>query len=338
MHPCIPWNPWFIGGYSLEAWEPFAAAAVAPAVVWLLWRAQTVSVDLLRRSMLVLTRHWDQSWMYAIVSWFGTFLHEVSHATVLLLSGHGLKEFRAGVEEGHVTPGRMKGGVGMLFFLAAALAPLYIPPALALLAIFLVLHAAPVQFTVGGPGLAGVWSAVEPILVQLPLRLLRLLAGLDLADWRHLAVLAAVLLGAPGSRPSHVKSRFHSQGDGGDVAALRRHIRHHPLPFIAFILLVFAAAFAAPLYPPAYWDPLEAVWSVAVTGVTLALFGALLWGLVGLGGRTWAALAWLGPAAFAAVEILGRTALHVTLEQLNGLAAAAWLAVAVVLMLALPRR
>ena len=59
----------------MPAWEPFAAAAVGPAAVWVLWRLQTVSVDLLRTRMLVLTRHWDQALLYAIVSWFGTFLH-----------------------------------------------------------------------------------------------------------------------------------------------------------------------------------------------------------------------------------------------------------------------
>ncbi|MHB1262191.1 MAG: hypothetical protein ACYC2H_10815 [Thermoplasmatota archaeon] len=323
----------------MASWEPFAAAAVAPVVVWVLWRLQTVSVDILRRALLVLTRHWDQAWMYAIVSWFGTFLHEVSHATVLLLSGHGLKEFRAGVEEGHVLPSRMRGGVGMLFFLAAALAPLYIPPLLALLALYLVLGVAPIPFTVGGEGLEGVWDAVRPVLVELPKELALAIAGLDLADWRHAVVLAIVLLGAPGSRPSHVKSRFHAKGDGGDVAALRRHIRHHPLVFIVFLALVFGAYFAARRLPEAYWYPLEAVWAVAAAGIVLALFGALFWGLVGLDGRASALVAWLGPTTFVLVQVAGRAMdWPVTILQLNGLAVLAWAVVAVALALVLPRR
>jgi hypothetical protein len=323
----------------MAAWEPFAAAAVAPVVVWVLWRLQTVSVDVLRRALLVLTRHWDQAWMYAIVSWFGTFLHEVSHATVLLLSGHGLKEFRAGVEEGHVLPSRMRGGVGMLFFLAAALAPLYVPPLLALLTIYLVLGVAPIPFTVGGEGFEGVWDAVRPVLVDLPQELGLAIAGLDLADWRHALVLAVVLLGAPGSRPSHIKSRFHSKGDGGDVAALRRHIRHHPLPFILFLAVVFGAYFAAQWLPEAYWYPLEAVWAVAVAGIVLALFGVLFWGLVGLGGRASALVAWLGPATFVLVQVGGRLMQWpVSILQLNGIAVAAWAVVALVLAAVLPRR
>src|SRR5688500_11532759 len=323
----------------MPAWEPFAAAAVGPAAVWVLWRLQTVSVDVLRTRLLVLTRHWDQAWLYAIVSWFGTFLHEVSHATVLLLSGHGLKEFRAGVEEGHVLPGRMRGGAGVLFFLAAALAPLYIPPLLALLAGYLVLGVAPIPFQVGGEGLRGVWQAVRPVLVELPQELALAIAGLDLADWRHAVVLAVVLLGAPGSRPSHVKSRFHSKGDGGDVATLRRHIRHHPLPFILFLAVVFGAYFAAQWLPEAYWYPLEAVWAVAVAGIVLALFGALFWGLVGLDGRASSLVAWLGPTTFVLVQVAGRAmAWPVTVLQVNGIAVLAWAAVALSLALVLPRR
>jgi hypothetical protein len=323
----------------MEPWEPFAAAAVAPAVVWVLWRVQTAGVDALRRVLLVLTRRWDTAWVYAIVSWFGTFLHEVSHAAVLLLSGHGVRRFRAGVEEGHVLPGRMRGGAGMLFFLAAALAPLYIPPLLALLAIYLVLGAAPIPFTVGGEGLQGVWPALEPVLLDLPRDLALLVAGVDLADWRHLLVLAAVLLGTPASRPSHVKTRFHSAGDGGDVPALRRHIRRHPLPFVAFLALLYGAYFAARWLPEAYWHPLQATWAVAVAGLVFAALGALVWGLLGLATRASLAAAWMGPAAFAAVEVAGRVLdWPLSLLELNGLALAAWLAAGLAAALVLPRR
>ena len=104
----------------MTAWQPFAAAAIPIVLVWILWRLQTLSVEALRVSLLHLDRHWDQKWLYAIVSWFGTFLHEVSHASVLILSGHGVKQFRAGVEEGHVIPARARGGVWTLTFIVAA--------------------------------------------------------------------------------------------------------------------------------------------------------------------------------------------------------------------------
>lgn len=327
---------------AAAAWQPFAAAAIAPALVWLLWRLQTLSVEALRRSLVQLDRHWDQKWLYAIVSWFGTFLHEVSHASVLLLSGHGVKQFRAGVEEGHVLPSRMRGGAWTLTFLVAALAPLFIPPAVVLAALTLGLHVLHVPFFTGPDGLAGYGAAIRPFFVSLPRDLALAIARLDLADWRQAVVLAVILLGAPGSRPSHVRSRFHGKGDEGDVAALRATIRRNPVPFLAFLLVLFAAFFLGRLHEPApkaYWWPIEAVWAVACTGIVLALFGAAFWGLAALDGRASALVAWLGPASFVAVEVLGR-AMHwpVSVLQLNGIAVGAWLVAALVLGQAVPRR
>jgi hypothetical protein len=320
-------------------WQPFAAAAIAPLSIWLLWRLQTVSGEVLRGRLLVLTRRRDQRWMYAIVSWFGTFLHEVSHATVLLLSGHGVRRFRAGVEEGHVLPRRMRGGVGMLFFLAAALAPLFIPPALALAVLWWALGVLPDPFLVGDGGLAGFLEAARPALLDLPRRLLVALANLDFTNWTHGLALAAVLLFAPGSRPSHVKSRYHGEGDEGDVPALRRHIREQPLPFILFLAVVYGAYFAAHWLPAAYWYPVQAVWAVAATGILLALVGALFWILPGLDGRASPVIAWLGPASFAGVQVLVRLLeVPLGLAAVNGLAAATWLAVALVAASAWPRR
>lgn len=326
----------------MVAWQPFAAAAIAPALVWVLWRMQTLSVEALRRSLVRLDRHWDQKWLYAIVSWFGTFLHEVSHASVLLLSGHGIKEFRAGVEEGHVLPARMRGGVWTLTFLVAALAPLFIPPLLVLLALTIGLHVVEVPFFTGPGALDGYADTLRPFFVELPKELALAIAGLDLADWREALVLAVILLGAPGSRPSHVRSRFHGKGDEGDVAALRATIRRNPLPFLAFLVVVYAAFFLtrldAPL-PKAYWLPIEGVWAVALTGIVLALFGAAFWGLAALDGRASALVAWVGPASFVAVQVLGRLMdWPVSVRVLNGISVAAWLVVALALGQVLPRR
>ena len=38
----------------------------------------------------------------------------VSNTAVLLLSGHGIRQFRAGAESGHVTPARMRLAAGRL--------------------------------------------------------------------------------------------------------------------------------------------------------------------------------------------------------------------------------
>lgn len=323
-------------------WQLFVAAALPLILIWLLWRLQTISVEVLRRSLLVLDGRWDQKWLYAVVSWFGTFLHELSHATVLLLSGHGVKEFRAGVEEGHVLPARMHRGAGTLTFLLAALAPLFVPPALVLVALALGVHLVAIPFFTGPDTLAGFWDGVQPFFRDFTRDLLSAIAALDLANWRHAIVFALILLGAPGSRPSHVRSRFHAKGDAGDVAALRQTIRKHPLPFLVFLALVYAGFLAAAWklpFPSIYWFPIEVVWAIAITGIVLALFGAGFWALAGLDGRASALVAWVGPALFVLLQLVGRIA-HwpLSIPQLNGISLAAWLAAAIALGQILPRR
>ncbi|MCA1811398.1 MAG: hypothetical protein LC623_05245, partial [Halobacteriales archaeon] len=144
----------------------FAAAAFAPVAIWVLWRAQTWSVEALRLSLLWMARARGLRWLYAVVSWFGTLVHEVSHASVLLLGGHGISQFRAGVERGHVTPSRVKTrGIGMLSFLVAALAPLFVPPLLVLVALLLLVDRGLVTFPAAAPGLPQALDALKELLV-----------------------------------------------------------------------------------------------------------------------------------------------------------------------------
>jgi hypothetical protein len=326
------------------SWQPWAAAAFAPAAVWVLWRFQILGVELLRTRLVLLVRNPGQRWLYAIVSWFGTLLHEISHASVLLLSGHGIRSFKAGVEQGHVVPSRMRGGAGLLFFLVAALAPLFIPPALALAGLVWLVDRSLLPDAVAGPGLHPAALVLREVFVTFPERLALALARLDLARPLHLATLLLVLVGIPGSRPSHVKgSRFHGKDDEGDIPALRRRIRSNPLPFLAFLLVLYGAYFAlVPRWPRWYWLPFEAVWAVALTGILLALFGAVWWSLAALGGRTWFPLSLAGPAAFALVQVGARTGPWAgsdpSIPAINLVALGAWAAVAVACALALPRR
>lgn len=324
----------------MPAWEPFAAAAFAPAAVWVLWRVQTLAVELLRWRLVKLTTVADLRWIYATVSWLGVVLHEVSHASVLLLSGHGIKQFRAGVESGHVLPARMrKGPIAFLSFLLAALAPLFVPPILVLLALRYLAGVPILAFhTPVGEGLAAALDGLQHALLVVPRNIAYGLAGLDLATWQGATVLAIALLAMPSSRPSHIKgSRFHGTKDEGDVAVLRAQIRSHPIVFLVFLALVYGAYFLASFHPPTYWYPFEAIWAVALTGTALALLGALWWSLVGLGRGTKAWAWWLGPAAFVAAQVWFHTETAWTALEVNGASVAAWAVVAVALRATLPR-
>lgn len=307
-------------------WEWFVAAAFGPVAIWVLWRLQVLGVELLRRRLVQLSLHAEG--LYTLVSWFGTLLHEVSHAVVLLLSGHGIAAMRVGSTSGHVTPRRVRSGpVGFLSFLAAAMAPLYIPPALVLGALVFWVDPGLVAWQTGGPGLATALAVLRDLAVVLPQNLLVAVAGLDLVQPAHLLVFLLVLLSAPGSRPSHVKgSRFHGRDDEGDVAVVRRFIRRDPWIFVLFLLFLYGLYLAfVPWLPQAYWWPVQAVWAVALVGIVLALFGAVWWTLADWNSRTVPAVAWLPPLLLVAGQVLPRVlGWDVPVAAVNGVSVVAW--------------
>lgn len=315
----------------------FAAAALAPVTVWLLWRIQALAVDQgLRRALLKLLS--GTKWLYSLVSWLGTFLHEVSHALVLLLGGHGIKGFRAGVDSGQVMPRRTRrSALGTLSFLAAAMAPIYLPPAL-LLGLLWWLQGDVVLWVSGGPGLDPAVEVLRSVFVDYPSRVGRATAGLDLASWEGGVLFALVLVALPSSRPSFVKgSRFH-EGDEGDIAVIRRRIKRRPWPFLAFLVVVYALYFAlVPFWPAVYWGIWQVVWLVALTGIAYALFAAVVWYLVARATRAAAWVAWVPVAAFAAVQAFGRAPLGWSLWTVNAVSLAAFAGLALAAPVLVPR-
>jgi hypothetical protein len=259
-----------------------------------------------------------------------------------VLSGHGIKQFRVRSEEGHVTPARSRrGAVGFLSFLAAAMAPLYIPPALVLIGLIVLVDRALVPWATAGPGFMAAVGVLQALGTDLPLALVLALANLDLAAPAHIVVFLLVLLGVPGSRPSHVKgSRFHGKNDEGDVAVIRRRIRANPWPFVLFIGLLYVLYFPLVKWlPQAYWWPFQAVWAVALTGIVLALFGAAWWSIAAINSRAPLVVAWLAPALFVAAQVAPRMLdWGWSIPLTNGVAVAAWALAAIALGTTLARR
>lgn len=314
-----------------------AAGAVAPAALWMLWRGQTASVGALRWAMVRMTRH--AAWLYHVVSWFGTLLHELSHATVLLASGHGIKNASVRSETGHVTPRRARRDpLSFLSFLAAAIAPLWIPPALVLLAIALLVDGSVLQFHVVGLGWGETVQVLQESLWGTAAAVGTAFGSLDVTRPAHIAVLALALVAAPGSRPSHVKaSRFHGGRDEGDIAVVRRRIRSQPVLFLLFLVGLWLLYFALGWWAPgAYWVPFQALWAVAVTGVLLALFGATVWSIVAWNTFLHWVVRIVPPAMAVAAYVAVR--MEWSVAAANAAALGAWAAAVGVLLLVAPRR
>lgn len=313
--------------------EHLGAALAFPVVLWVLWRLQAFAVETLRRGMAQMVLEAPR--FHRVISWFGTFLHETSHAVVLLITGHGIKEFHVASDQGHVLPRRrFRSMLGDAAFIAAALAPMFLVPALVL--VVLVLAGPSWVQSSGGAG----WDAALAVLNDGLLGGLRQtwdgLRSLDLATVAGVAVATAMLLAAPGMRPSHVKGEGWRAADEGDIAVVRSIVRRRPL-LLAVAGVVLAAAYALVLVKPAwYWIPVQWVWAVGVAGILVALLGAWVWTLVALGTRTKPVVAWIPVALFVAVQILMRP--DWAPAWINQVSMIAWTVSAVALRFAVPRR
>ncbi|MGB1697028.1 MAG: hypothetical protein ACPHK8_01355 [Thermoplasmatota archaeon] len=286
-------------------WLP---ALLVPVVIWVVWRLQAWSVQGLRGSMVRLTR--GNRGLYHTISWFGTLLHEISHALVLLLSGHGIRGFNVRSTTGHVLPARLRRDpLSTLAFGLAALAPQFFVPFLVILGASLVGSQATGEAWglsmawSAGPGWSGFLDALEG-LARFPLVPAKGLLRMDLATWQGILFLAIVLLGAPGTRPSHVKEKGQSDGD---IAVLRARIKSQPVPFLALlVVVVLAHPILMWLAPAAYWLPITWVWILGVTGIFIALFGSLVWATVYRNSRIQWPLAWIPLAVGVGLQVVLR--------------------------------
>lgn len=298
------------------------AAAVPLVATWVLWRVQALAVDkVLRVGMFKLLR-WQRR-TYNVVSWFGVLLHELSHAALLLVGGHGIREFSVHTDHGHVKPRHRRTGVyGRFTFVLAAMAPLYVAPAAILAVAALLLEPDLVRPATAAPGLDAAWTAVRDLVTTFPLRLGEVLLGLDVTTGAGLAVFLLAVLAIPAARPSHVRSEGRSEGD---VAVLRATIRERPLMWLVLLAALYGAYFLlVPRWPEAYWTAFRVVWAVALTAVLLAVAGGLGWWAVAWTGRVRPVVAWIPYAAAVAVQWGGRAYTGLPVVVLNLLTLAAF--------------
>ncbi len=279
------------------------AALFAPLVLWLLWRMQSLSVDQgLRRGMYKLLRY--QRRTYNVVSWMGVFLHELSHAIFLVLGGHGIRKFKVNVDSGHVVPTQIrKGTYGLLTFLAAAMAPMFVAPAV-LFGVAWLLEPGLLAAADAGPGVRAGWGVILATVTTFPLALLRSLVGLDVTTWQGGLLFGLFVFAMPSARPSYVAKK--GARDEGDIAAVRAKIRRHPVTMAGFFVVLVASYGAVWWKPAVYWLPWQVVWAVAMTAIVFAIMAGLMWyGVAWVGRLKWWVL-WIPFALVVAAQIGGR--------------------------------
>lgn len=312
------------------------AAAVPLVATWALWRVQAVAVDrVLRVGMFKLLR-WQRR-TYNVVSWFGVLLHELSHAALLLVGGHGIREFSVHTDHGHVKPRhRRNGPYGRFTFVLAAMAPLYVAPSAILVVAAILLEPDLLRPASTGPGLDAAWLAVRDLLTTFPLQLGEVLLGLDVTTGAGLAVLLLAVLAIPAARPSHVRSEGRSEGD---VAVLRATIRKAPALWLILLAALYVAYFLlVPRWPEAYWTAFHVVWATALTAILLAVAGGLMWWAVSWTGRVRPIVAWTPYAAAVLVQWGGRVYTDLPVVILNLIAFASFGFLAAALLTTARRR
>lgn len=312
---------------------------LAPLTIWILWRIQAIAVDwVLRRALLRLLRHHGLS--YSIVSWFGTLIHELSHATILLLTGHGIKGMRVRSESGVVSPRHeRRGTIGFLSFLAAALAPIYLPPLLILMLAWWLLDRGLIT-TLNVADLGAAKDAGLLLVQEYPMQLLRALGGVDVTTWQGALMAFLLLVALPSARPSFVKgSKYHGEDDQGDIAVVRRRLRRRPWPLVGFFAVLYGLIFLTPWIGVGYWSAVALLWKTALTGILIALLGAIIWRTYAAAGGIIRPLGWIALLVPIALQVLARVIdWKFTLAQSNGMSLFLWVMVTLTLRVLAPRK
>ena len=207
-------------------------------ILLLLTTAQSLFVN--RAQFHIAKVYYHHPRLYKALNWWGTFVHELSHALMVLLSLNKIKEFKVGSNGGHVTWSSTKkqGYIAWLSAQITSLAPFFIPP---------LLIGVPLVYTeiINLKGITVNFGFSDPInmvsmlclelIPQLALKIGKMLAGLNLLCIWDVLLLVILMFSFSGAKPSSIKDS-HLEGD--IQSFLRQCKEHLTYTFFSLVLLI----------------------------------------------------------------------------------------------------
>jgi len=212
--------------------------------------------------------------MFKALNWWGTFVHELSHALMVLVSLNKIKEFKVGSGGGHVTWSSTKKQGYVAWFSAQiiSLAPFFIPP---------LLIGVPLVYTeiIDLRGITVKSGFSDPInmismlclelVPQLALKIGKMLGGLNLFCIRDVLLLAILMFSFSGAKPSSIKDR----GREGDIQSFLRRCKEHPIYTFFSLVLLISLFWVIAYYS---WGLLLSVCAFVIMLPMLSLFALIL--------------------------------------------------------------
>jgi len=209
-------------------------------ILLLLTTAQSLFVN--RAQFHIAKIYYFHPRLYKALNWWGTFVHELSHALMVLISLNKIKEFKVGSSGGHVTWSSTKkqGYVAWLSAQITSLAPFFIPPLL--IGIPLVyteiirLKGITVNFGFSDP-INMISMLCLELIPQLALKIGEMLGGLNLFYIWDVLLLVILMFSFSGAKPSSINE----SGMEGDIQSFLRQCKEHLIyAFFGLVFLILA--------------------------------------------------------------------------------------------------
>ena len=241
-------------------------------ILLLLTTAQSIFVN--RAQFHIAKIYYYHPRMFKALNWWGTFIHELSHALMVLVSLNKIKEFKVSSSSGHVTWSSTKkqGYIAWLSAQIISLAPFFIPP---------LLIGIPLVYTeiIDLKGITVNFGFADPInmismlclelMPQLALKIGKMLAGLNLFCIWDVLLLVILMFSFSGAKPSSIKEG----GMEGDIQNFLRQCKEH-LIYTFFCLMLLILVFWIIAYYS--WDLLVGIGAFVIMLPILSVFALIL--------------------------------------------------------------